>query len=107
MPVIEGEVAPGSQQDRACWISIDDEIGSTVRAWQVNEGDVIRARVSRIFRTRVRSADDQPPREADMEPPLPSAVAERGERNCRSGRRSPVPGLTARVSGSRPTATFT
>jgi hypothetical protein len=55
---IEGQVVRASQQGRTYWIAVDDGTGSTVRAWQVNasiyrrvnEGDVIRVRVSRIFR---------------------------------------------------------
>jgi len=55
---VEGEVVRASQQGRTYWIAVDDGTGSVVRAWQVDasiyrqvsEGDVIRVRVSRIFR---------------------------------------------------------
>jgi hypothetical protein len=56
--LVEGQVVRASQQGRVYWIAVDDGTGSTVRAWQVDasiyrqvsEGDVIRVRVSRIFR---------------------------------------------------------
>ena len=55
---VEGEVVKLRPQGRVYWVAVDDGNGSTVRAWrvdaaiyrQVSEGDVIRVRVSRIFR---------------------------------------------------------
>jgi hypothetical protein len=57
-PVVRGRSQQGRSQGDAYWIAVDDGTGSTVRAWrvgasiyrQVNEGDVIRVRVTRIFR---------------------------------------------------------
>ena len=55
---VEGEVVRASQQGRGYWIAVDDGTGPAVPAWRVDgpvysrvgEGDVIRVRVSRIFR---------------------------------------------------------
>ncbi len=89
---VEGEVVatrPGGQRGGGGWIAVDDGTGSTVRAWRVNasiygqvsDGDVIRVRVTRIFRhiSGLELISHRP--RVDVEASLPAAQRDAGQRD--------------------------
>ena len=104
---VEGEVVRASQQGRANWIAVDDGTGSAVHAWrvdapiyrQVSEGDVIRVRVSRIFRnvSGLQVLSHRP--QVDVEASLP---AWQREENGASRRRAVLAGAPAWSDGLSP-----
>jgi Predicted membrane protein (DUF2207) len=104
---VEGEVVRASHQGRTYWIALDDGTGSTVRAWQVeapiytrvNEGDVIRVRVSRIFRYVSDLQVISHHAKADVEASLPEWQR---EENGAARRRAVLAGAPAWSDGLAP-----
>jgi hypothetical protein len=112
---VEGEVvrirAGGTRRGQAgtsrYWIAVDDGTSPAVRAWRVgapvyrlvSEGDVIRVRVSRIFRyvSGLQMITDRP--RPDVEAALPAAQRQEDDAG-----RSPalLAGITALTGGAAP-----